>query len=83
MEANNGATPSDFTTNVYVLPCVNSISEIIDCSPFSVIVSTAFLAFIKPQPVSPSGPTNPASSAVFRAKPFKVAAFIKLPYFSL
>ena len=30
MEANKGSNPSDLTTIEYVLPCVNSISEITD-----------------------------------------------------
>ena len=64
IDANKGSTPSDFTTIEYVLPCVNSISDITDCNPFLVIVSAAFLVFINPQPETASGPTVPKSSAV-------------------
>ncbi|MCY1364867.1 hypothetical protein D9M69_516890 [compost metagenome] len=79
----NGSTPFEFTVIVNVCPCCNFSSEIILPNPFAVIVSAAFLAFSNPHPKTASGPGLPASSAVWQANAFKVAALMKRLFFIL
>ena len=89
----NGFSPSDLTfiINVSSFSNVNSFTTL--AKPILFSVSAANFVFKRPHPVVASGPISDwvgevelsgvMSSAVWRANPFRVAAFINEPYMLL